>query len=588
MSKILRVIFIVFLILLNKCVEEPPISITEFAAIGGTVKDSQEDPLERVKVSADNKETYTDSSGYFVLNNLKNGELRIFLYKEGYQGDSSTYVEVNKKEMITQNFTLIKLGGIYGTVKNSNGEAIVGAEISTNPESIITYTDENGYYEITSLQEGEYSVYTMKQGYIKDSLEVEVNNEQQSKVDFILLTRGGINGTVTNSSEEPLEGVEITTEPQTSEVYTNASGYYEITDIDAGTYTIYASKDGYIQSSTQTNVVNDILTQVDIVLLTRGGINGTVTNSSEEPLEGVEITTEPQTSEVYTNASGYYEITDIDAGTYTVYASKEGYIQSSEQTEVVNEEITNVDFVLIKWMIYVQGGTFEMGDTFGDGESDEKPPHNITLDDFYISKYEVTNSQYAEFLNSEGNQREGGVTWLDINDSDCRIEYTGGEYKPESGYEDHPVVEVSWYGARAYCGWFGGRLPTEAEWEYAARGGIESNGYKYSGSDNIEDVAWYSGNSGGTAHAVGTKNPNELGIYDMSGNVWEWCNDWYDADYYDISPDNNPQGPVSGTYKVLRGGSWNNLSRNCRVSYRFRGSPVFTYAFYGFRVALDL
>ncbi|MFC2085075.1 SUMF1/EgtB/PvdO family nonheme iron enzyme [Bacteroidota bacterium] len=482
MNKLFPLMNLLIILFILGCAEEPPSSITEFTAIGGTVKNLHGNPLEGVEVRANNKESYTDSAGYFVLNNLKKGEWRLYLYKKGYQGDSSTYIEVNKKEMIKMNFTLIQLGGIYGTVKNSNGEVIVRAEISTQPVSIKTYTNENGYYELTGLEEGEYSIYAVKGGYIKDSLTINVYNELLSNANFFLLTRGGINGTVTNSSEDPLEGVKITTEPATSVVYTNPNGYYEITDIDAGSYTIYAFEDGYFQLSRPVEVANEQIINVGIVLI---------------------------------------------------------------GTDKFNIE-----------MSYVQGGSFQMGDTFGNGDSDELPVHTITLNDYYIGKYEVTNVQYAGFLNSEGNQTEGGVTWLDINDSDCRIEYSGGEYKPETGYENHPIMEVTWYGARAYCGWFGGRLPTEAEWEYAARGGILSYGYKYSGSDNINDVAWYNINSGGTTHIVGTKNPNELGIYDMSGNVWEWCNDWYDGSYYNISPTNNPQGPSSGNSRVLRGGSW--------------------------------
>ncbi|MFC2085074.1 SUMF1/EgtB/PvdO family nonheme iron enzyme [Bacteroidota bacterium] len=321
-------------------------------------------------------------------------------------------------------------------------------------------------------------------------------------------------------------------------------------------------------------------------------IGGTVKDSQENPLEGVKINTNEKES--YSDDKGYFVINNISPGNHTIFASKDNYLQSTKNVEVVNKQMSKADFLLIKYdeippdMIYVQGGSFQMGDTFGDGDSDERPVHDVTKDDFYISKYEVSNEQYVEFLNSEGNQTEGGVTWLDINDSDCRIEYTGGEYIQKNGYEDHPVVEVTWYGARAYCEWIGGRLPTEAEWEYAARGGIESNGYKYSGSNNIEDVAWYSGNSGGTTNAVGEKYPNELGIKDMSGNVLEWCNDWYDEDYYDISPDNNPQGPGSGTYKVLRGGSWNYFTRDCRVSYRYRYLPGYSDCDSGFRVAQDL
>ena len=241
-------------------------------------------------------------------------------------------------------------------------------------------------------------------------------------------------------------------------------------------------------------------------------------------------------------------------------------------------------------MVFVQGGTYQMGSN--DGGSDEKPVHTVTVSSFNISKYEITNAQYCKFLNEKGNQKEGGAKWLDIKDNDCRIYKSGGTYYPENGYKKHPVVEVTWYGAKAYCQWAGGRLPTEAEWEYAARGGVktihESSQTKYAGSNNINDVAWFTKNSGNKTNPVGTKQPNELGIYDMSGNVWEWCSDWYDKDYYKNSPENNPKGASSNSYRVLRGGSWLNNANNCRSAYRNGIDPVNSYDYLGFRICLSV
>lgn len=147
-------------------------------------------------------------------------------------------------------------------------------------------------------------------------------------------------------------------------------------------------------------------------------------------------------------------------------------------------------------LVFVKGGTFQMGDTFGHGSYDEKPVHTMTISDFYIDKYEVTNAQFCKFLNEKGNQKEGGALWLDIKSESCLIEKQGERYVPKSGYENHPVIMVTWYGAKAYCQWAGGRLPTEAEWEYAAKGGRKSQGYQYSGSNNLAEVDWYYGNSG--------------------------------------------------------------------------------------------
>jgi formylglycine-generating enzyme required for sulfatase activity len=259
------------------------------------------------------------------------------------------------------------------------------------------------------------------------------------------------------------------------------------------------------------------------------------------------------------------------------------YFSNTNSNEDYEEEIPDYNIE----MVQIPGGTFQMGSN--DGEDDEKPIHSVTVNDFYIGKYEVTNAEFAAFLNVKGNQEEGGTTWLEIESSNCLIEKSNGDFKARTRYENHPVIYVSWYGAKAYCRWLSEtiqqnyRLPTEAEWEYAAKGGNKSNGYKYSGSDNVDEVAWYRGNSNPKIHSIGAKKANELGIYDMSGNVLEWCNDWYDTDYHNSSS-NNPEEVSNGNSRVLRGGSWYHLSNNCRVVSRDYSNPYIRLDDFGFRV----
>ena len=246
----------------------------------------------------------------------------------------------------------------------------------------------------------------------------------------------------------------------------------------------------------------------------------------------------------------------------------------------------------IEW-VFVQGGTFQMGSN--DGDSDELPIHSVTLSNFYISKYEATHKQYIEFLNaincnnngSFNDSEFGSAEYIDMDDTGCAIGYTGGSFyfkgSSNATEEDCPVIEVTWYGANAFCKWAGGRLPTEAEWEFAARGGTQSKGYTYSGSNTIGNVAWYVENSGSQTHPVGLKQANELGVYDMSGNVWEWCSDWYGS--YSSSSQANPAGPASGSDRVPRGGGWHNDADRCRVATRSKGPPGLGGDADGFRVA---
>lgn len=191
----------------------------------------------------------------------------------------------------------------------------------------------------------------------------------------------------------------------------------------------------------------------------------------------------------------------------------------------------------IKW-IRVEGGSFMMGCNRGEEDCyPDEEAHSVRVSSFEISAYEVTVAEYRRYCEQTGQSmpKEPLFGWQD----------------------DHPVVNVSWQEATDYAKWVGGRLPTEAEWEFAARGGVKSRGYKYSGSDNPFEVGWCYENSEASTHPVGTKQANELGIYDMSGNAWEWCSDNYGIYYYKESPKDNPKGPKEGLGKCNRGGCFN-------------------------------
>lgn len=232
-------------------------------------------------------------------------------------------------------------------------------------------------------------------------------------------------------------------------------------------------------------------------------------------------------------------------------------------------------------MVNVKGGTFMMGSTY---KEDNNPPHEVTVKDFSISSHEITNHQFATFLrdfkDNEGNKYQGPPLYYECN---WGIE----SLYPVKGYELHPAIYVTWYGANEYCKWAGGRPPTEEEWEYAARGGLYGNRNNiYSGSMTLDSVGWYDANSGGKPQMVGLLKPNELGLYDMSGNVWEWCSNCF---YLDAGKQmHNEPVPNSKLYAVVRGGTWftdKQISRATCHYYIFPDSKHFNN---GFRLVKDI
>lgn len=221
---------------------------------------------------------------------------------------------------------------------------------------------------------------------------------------------------------------------------------------------------------------------------------------------------------------------------------------------------------LKKSMVFVKGGCFQMGDIFGDGKPDEKPVHEVCVDSFYIGKYEVTQEDWFAIMG-----------------------YNPSQFKE---CDNCPVEQISWNDAQEYINKLNQktgkkyRLPTEAEWEYAARSGGKKE--KYAGSNDLDKVACYKKNSGDKTSQVGQKQPNGLGIYDMTGNNWELVQDWYDENYYKNSPKNNPKGPDSGEYRVYRGGSWFFDPYFQRVSYRYPGEPTYWFNCLGLRLSLTV
>jgi|GEM_PF-3111429 len=265
--------------------------------------------------------------------------------------------------------------------------------------------------------------------------------------------------------------------------------------------------------------------------------------------------------------------------------------ENTSPPEIVEDVMLTNDIPLrsapeIERMVFVQGGCFNMGSHFG--SKDELPVHKVCVDDFYIGKYEVTLKEYVDFLNAIGCEPDGKKDNQKLVSIGTKIKFTNNQFVCNEKDENLPATTVTWYGAKAYAEWAGGRLPTEAEWEYAARGGLKMKNTTYAGNDSIYDVALYSRNSGNRPHPVGTKAPNELGIYDMSGNAYEWVADMYHEGYYAKSPEKNPEGSPFGKARVLRGGSFGDKDSDCRVANRHKFTPANSFYFFGFRIVKPL
>lgn len=249
-------------------------------------------------------------------------------------------------------------------------------------------------------------------------------------------------------------------------------------------------------------------------------------------------------------------------------------------------EKNNTDYRLdkdnpVQNMVFVPAGEFIMGSADEEAAKDEKPPHKIFLPAYYIDKYEVTNSEYQKFVIETGHPAPYlARQWA--------LPYNwNGESYPE-GKGDYPVVLVSWRDAQAYARWAGKRLPTEAEWEKACRGGLAGKKYPLAEKLKFNQANFDKGYiRGSKSKPVGNFAPNGFGLHDMAGNVWEWCHDWYSETYYKASPAESPPGPDKGLYRVFRGGSWKNTQKFLRCSQRGKSTPGYKSYTLGFRCALS-
>ena len=434
-----------------------------------------------------------------------------------------------------------------------------GAEIEINGKLA------EGKTPLTSdkLPSGNYTIQAFKPMYKSTPQEVQL--------------REGETKTVTISLQPTFAKAQISCNDNQTEIYIDgkfySKGKYE-GNIDEGVHLLEFKKEGHRTLSKRINTAVGQTIVENIAAL--------------DPIVGkLDINSNPINADVYIDGKRYGKTPDIlqnlIIGQHNLSLKKEGYAELKATIEIAEGKISTYNFTMQKQpneqtfnvngvefkMIRVEGGTFSMGATSEQGSDVydwEKPIHSVTLSDYYIGETEVTQELWQAVMGSNPSY------------------FTGNNQRP--------VDSVSWNDCQEFIRRLNSltgknfRLPTEAEWEYAARGGkyCKDYVYKYSGSNNVDEVAWYYGNSGRTTHPVKTKKANELGLYDMSGNVGEWCNDWY-GDYQGYSQ-TNPTGPSKGEYRVLRGGGWYGNDGDVRVSDRSSHTPGYRFYYFGLRLAL--
>ncbi|MCQ2313924.1 MAG: SUMF1/EgtB/PvdO family nonheme iron enzyme [Bacteroidales bacterium] len=519
-----------------------PVYVVEFNKILGGIMDEEKIPKNQredydnnpvclVKVKAQGFDEATLQKLIFVPRNI------MIMHKAYENGEYRLYVSSRKSGSI-----LIKYQGEYEFKLPYNlepkkiYELVLGMEtatlvIKTSPSDAVVYIDDEqvgvgyGSKAVSIGAEHRYKVESQYYYPKEDVVMFEVNEKKEIVVNL-----------------EPAFGfVTVKTTPSGADVYVDdklvGRTPYLSEIIGLGMHKITVNKEGYETDVKRVNINLNKEETLEFEL---------IEGESSMPVQ--QVVQQAVAQPVATQKPENGVVTDADGNMVAT--------------------VNGVDFKMIK----VEGGTFTMGASRKkktganydkDAESDERPIHSVTLGEYYIGEFEVTQELWEAVMGSNPSHFKGGnlpvemVSW-----NDCQ------------GF----IVKLNRLTGKTF------RLPTEAQWEYAARGGSKSKGYKYSGSNSINDVAWYTDNSGSKTHTVGTKSPNELGIYDMSGNVCEWCQDWYGS--YSSGSQTNPTGPSSGSCRVFRGGGWVSGARLCRVSSRYAFTPFSRYYYFGFRLVL--
>lgn len=495
-----------------------------------------------------------------------------------------------------------RLVNFGGYVLTETGDPLGGVQIK-GPENMTIQTDNSGYYtfELSEPLPRQLTLTYTKAGWdttaVTMPLQENVSLPPVSMDEVAPLVAISLTGRVQDANtQEGLPGVTI--QPTLEGMDAGQSGpngqftyILNVPDDIALPITFTFSQGGYQPERFE--------------LTTLEGASGLIIALAPDESPSIPVDTPAVTTPPIDSAATAWQAIANTQDIRTILDFLTQYPEASTKPQALERMEALALATLARDMVTVAGGTFDMGCTKEQGNdcsSDEEPVHAVTLSSYGISRYEVTNSLFAAFLNSYGSDTlKAGPNAGEklIYEYEWGVQLNKGIWMPAEGYAQHPVVYVTWYGANTFAAWANAKsgidyhLPTEAQWEFAARGGNQTRGYKFSGSDDLGDVAWSDENSYdlgsdhpdyGT-HPVGLKNANELGLRDMSGNVWEWCSDWYGS--YTRGNQVDPRGPEDGSSRVLRGGSWDFNTSDCRVSDRDRDDPGFRNYFIGFRLAQD-
>lgn len=357
-------------------------------------------------------------------------------------------------------------------------------------------------------------------------------------------------------------------------------------ELSPGSYTILLSTSNQTANPVSISLENTIDNRLDLnnlkaiskqytITITAGKfetINHTGWDNGE-----INIQSTPSGAQIWLDGSDTGRTTPslldyVTSGDHTITCKLSDYIDTSQTVTIVPGQTRNVHISLPYMWVDIPAGCFDMGDHFTTS-SDSIPVHRVCVSSFKIQPYEVTNKEYKSCVDAGRCEAP-----------DDSISYTRNSYYGNSAYDDYPVIYVNWHKAKTYCEWKGGRLPTEAEWEYAARGGLHGKRYAWGNVAPTCSQANYLGCLGDT-NKVGSYPANGYGLYDVAGNVREWCNDWYDNNYYVYSTQQDPTGPINGTERVLRGSSCFFKANTFIVSYRDRYVPLDIDWDVGFRCA---